>query len=289
MTEELKKLLSQLGISGDYLKNLTAETPAEDFDPAAAYDAYSKSRKAVLLKSLKPEIDAKIEAGHKVAQKTFAKKVAKALDLELTGSEAEKAGLDGVLALVPDRIKAIEETAAGQTDAELRNQLQALKDKIQESTTALSTANADFETKLQRVEREKQEAIHERDLRDLFQLKFDKIKYGATPEHVKLFKESAKRKIADKYKIEKDGTIFDKDGTSAINFEENGTYATLDEAILYLATEANVLEKSKGGTGGNGLPGGPAGKTTTDKMSSAAKQMLDRMRQQADKNAKRGR
>lgn len=255
---DIKTFLKLVGVSGDlakYLIDPEDKDLPEGFDAAAAVEEYTKSQQSVWMEKLKPEVEKQVGEKHDRTRRTLAKSLVDAFDLDISKTEAFEKGFDEVLKLGQSAVEQRLKDASKGTDEQLQTDLKTWKQRAKSFQDELSDAKETHKTELEAAKKEAETKIHNFQLKEVFRDHFDKLEYGVNKGVVKLFEDSAIKRIVDNYNVDLEGNMFSKEGNELpVAFDGKTTFKNLKEPIEYLAQEFGVLKKSNIPTDKNGNP-----------------------------------
>lgn len=176
--------------------------------------------------------------------------VNKSLGLGYTRSQLSDVEWKGILAQAKAaRDKAVEEATAA-TDETLKSKLHELGNEkikiLQEKEALEESIEAQVAAKTAALEAELNKESVDRLYHDIY----DEFKWPEQSKHI--YQSFIRNTIGSKYEIHRDGKLTQDGGKEAINFEGNGHYTHLKDAVKYLYESEGMDPKHKGGQGGRG-------------------------------------
>jgi hypothetical protein len=283
--EDLKKFLSSIGLDKEHVAHLTAENDEgkiEDLTVDKITEAFKNTQKEVFMSTLASDI--KKEAGDEAVEnykKTVKAKINKVAGLGLTRKEQEEIELDELITKAESHVSSLGEKS-GDND-ELKQEVDQWRNKFHELKQSYDDLE---EAKEREIENAKKAANSEITKFQVDQLmtkvrdyKDDKAREWADEDMKDVGHHYIMSQIKERYDIKPDGSITNKDGTAAVNFEGNNTYKTVDEAYEYLFQKKSFSKKSNGGEGRrrvivDGIPG-------SDEITDNARALLERAEKKA--------
>lgn len=241
MTQTFKNFCKSIGLDHSKIAPMLEENYEGDEKEIAS--EYLEIRKKLIEQELKPDLE---KAINKVA---FGKSTIKAmrdynkaLGLGFSSDDIKEMKFEDFV----EAAKKAFETKGETTDSEYKQKYDDLLESMQSSKN-------EFESQINALKSEHETALNsERQKNQDFigKLNFSKAvakkELGVSKEHLDIFKKHWYSEITSKYNIQEDGAITDKDGNKAINFEGNGHYLKIDEALDYLIDRDKAGKKSRG-------------------------------------------
>lgn len=277
--EEKIKLYEQAlrdsGWKAASIEKLTSGTEEEPVDIKEVISTY-KAEQEALFKANNPGISEEdktkdVEAAYRKAKAEFNKIVK-------VGSrkEVDAMSLDDFAKEFKKFYTTSIEENKNATDEELTNKYNALLTANTELKEKFETLEERYDTDIQNEKARASSEIRTYKTDIALMEKFGSIEWAN--DHLKEdLMESGIRKVKEKYHINEDGTILDKDGKNAAkSWDETTTYTTIDEAIADLVSRKKWDKKSFAGQkpATIDINGNPA--VATEGLSENAKAMLER-------------
>lgn len=284
-------LIEKIGFKKEWIDQFTAEEPSEDFSPDEVLSEFNTIQ-AQLYESKhgKKEREQAIDEAMQTRQKTERANLNKLLGMGLSRKDTDAMSNEDMEKAAKKHLDSKISAASEATDETLRTELTEWKNNYQDLQTKFDQLEESKESEIEAAQQKADERISQFEVeRYTSNLReFRKSQDGpeertwARPQDKKVGHHYIMSQIREKYTVNPDGTMLNKDGTPATNFSGNGIYKIVDEAYEYLYNDLGYAKKSNGDEGKtpvtvNGVPG-------SDDLSENAKKLLER----ASKKGKTG-
>jgi len=180
-----------------------------------------------------------------------------------------------VLTAAKAKVDADIQEATESTDETLKSKLHDLQNEkikiMQEKVALEESIDTQVAAKTATLEAE----LNKESVDRLFHDIYDEFKWPEGSKHI--YQDFIRNKVSSKYEIHRDGRLTMDGGKDAINFEGNGHYTHLKDAVKYLHESEGMDPKHKGGQGGRGgaIFSGPA--SIEGELSENSKAMAERV------------
>ena len=286
--DELIKALKSLGWKKNQIDFFTdPENRKKDVTEEQILAAVKDTQIEVFKSTIAPDlIKVATEEGVLTYQKGEKARIAKAADLGLSRKETDEKTLDEVLELATEANKHAK--SADKTVEDLQTSVNEWKTKFTEKSTDFDTLTADTESQIETAKKSAKTEIDSFHVKEVLthvrDFDGEKPREWARESDKVAGDHYIRAQLAEKYDIQADGTILNKDGTKAVNFSGSGIYEHVSEAYNHKFDELNYGKKS------NGDETGEDGKTRTthkglppsDKQSDATRRLIARAEKKAE-------
>lgn len=255
MTTLLKTFWAKLNYPAELLDSLMTPDPegepSEDYpDAVELANTFKTTQEKLILDSsglfTKEHMDQEFEK-HRIS---LAAEISKKLGLQMSRADIKELGWKKFVDQASETVKDSIQKASKATDDSLKDEIRTLQEEKIAAIQEKERLEDEIETRVQTKTKVLQQELNSFAVDHLFDVQFKELPFPDS--HADVYQDYIRNQIESKYEIHKDGRLTQDEGKDAVNFEGNGYFKTVGEAVKYIYETKKMNPKHKGGKGGAG-------------------------------------
>jgi len=245
MNENLKKLLTGVGITEDIISEVVKDDNPEDFSVEPYVQTFKDTQTKLFENQYRDRLIDKNELDQKfnILRETHASKISKEFNLGYSRNELKNMELEEVLAKATEKMNETVLNASSKSDKELLAQVKSLQEANALSKEEIEGVKERYELEIGKVKNEYDSKLNSIQVSHIFQKEFEKYKWGLEPALIPVIKKQIQEEILENYSVSADGSMSGKSGEHATDFDGTGLFENVSQPIEILLKKYKAIAK----------------------------------------------